>query len=183
VHHTAPVSSNSPQKRIGFQARLTAGFFFACNFIRHKKRALDAALALRQPGPYQAQAAIAALHASASTAAQTDWRQIAQLYRALLRYWPTPVVELNAAVAVGMADGYEHGLRLIDAVEARGELARSHYLYAARAGRLRRLERNAEAAAAFDQALSLVANEVERDYLKQQREALPLTATAPSRRR
>jgi RNA polymerase sigma-70 factor (ECF subfamily) len=140
--------------------------------LEEGQRTLDAALVLRAPGPYQIQAAIAALHASAAAAEQTDWRQIAQLYGALLRYWPTPVVELNAAVAVGMADGYADGLRLIDAIEARGELATSHYLHAARADLLRRLERTTEAAAAFDQALSLVSNQVERDYLKQQRDAL-----------
>lgn len=140
--------------------------------IAEGQRTLDAALALHAPGPYQVQAAIAALHAGAPDPEQTDWAQIAQLYGALLRFWPTPVVELNAAVAVGMADGYARGLELIEAVEARGELARSHYLYAARADLLRRLGRKAEAAAAFDRALALVANEVERDYLQQQRDSL-----------
>ena len=140
--------------------------------IAEGQRTLDAALALRAPGPYQIQAAIAALHAGAPDPEQTDWTQIAQLYAALLRYWPTAVVELNAAVAVGMADGYARGLELIGAVEARGELAKSHYLYAAKADLLRRLGRKAEAAAAFDRALALVANEVERDYLQQQRDSL-----------
>jgi RNA polymerase sigma-70 factor (ECF subfamily) len=142
--------------------------------IAQGQRALDEALALGAPGPYQVQAAIAALHASAPAAADTDWPQIAQLYGALLRYWPTPVVELNAAVARGMADGYAHGLALIEAIAARGELAKSHYLHAARADLLRRMGRATEAAAAFDQALALVSNEVERDFLRQQRAALPI---------
>jgi RNA polymerase sigma-70 factor (ECF subfamily) len=140
--------------------------------IEEGQRILDAALALRAPGPYQIQAAIAALHSSASQAQETDWRQIAQLYGALLRHWPTPVVELNAAVAVGMAEGLEQGLHLIDAIEARGSMAGSHYLHAAKADLLRRLARPVEAAAAFERALGLVTNEVERQYLLQQRQAL-----------
>ena len=140
--------------------------------IEEGQHTLDAALALRAPGPYQIQAAIAALHSAAAQSGYTDWPQIAQLYGALLRYWPSPVVELNAAVAVGMADGYAEGLRLVDALEARGELAKSHYLHAAKADLLRRLGRTAEAAAAFERALALVANQVERDYLQQQRDAL-----------
>jgi RNA polymerase sigma-70 factor (ECF subfamily) len=82
------------------------------------------------------------------------------------------VVELNAAVAVGMAEGLEQGLHLIDAIEARGSMAGSHYLHAAKADLLRRLARPVEAAAAFERALGLVTNEVERQYLLQQRQAL-----------
>ena len=133
---------------------------------------IDLALSLGAAGPYQIQAAIAALHASATRAADTDWPQIADLYAALLRYWPTPVVELNAAVARGMADGPAHGLALIDALDARGELARTHYLPAARADLLRRLGRNHEAVCAFEQALALVSNDVERAYLQRQRDLL-----------
>jgi RNA polymerase sigma-70 factor (ECF subfamily) len=133
---------------------------------------LDAAMALRQPGPYQIQAAIAALHTTAETASATDWRQIAALYQALLRHWPTPVVQLNAAVAVGMSEGFEKALVLLDELEAQGTLARSHYLFAARADMLRRLGRAGLAAAAYDLALGLVVNEVERDYLLQQRAGL-----------
>ena len=136
--------------------------------IAEGQAALDAALALRAPGPYQLQAAIAALHAGAARAEDTDWPQIALLYRALLDYWPTPVVELNAAVARGMAEGLELGLALIEEIEARGVLAKSHYLYAAKADLLRRLGRNAEAFDCFGQALALVSNDVERDFLLQQ---------------
>ncbi len=140
--------------------------------IKEGQHILDTALALRSPGPYQIQAAIAALHASAAHAGQTDWPQIAQLYGALLRYWPTPVVELNAAVALGMAEGLGRGVQMIEAIEARGTMAGSHYLHAAKADLLRRLGRPVDAAAAFDRALALVTNEVERQYLHQQRQAL-----------
>lgn len=140
--------------------------------IEEGQRILDAAMALRAPGPYQIQAAIAALHSGAAQAQSTDWRQIAQLYGALLRHWPTPVVELNAAVAIGMADGIERGLHLIVAIEARGDMAGSHYLHAAKADLLRRLGQPVAAAAAFARALELVTNEVERNYLNQQLQAL-----------
>lgn len=140
--------------------------------IAEGRALLDAALALRAPGPYQVQAAIAALHAGAATAEATDWRQIAALYQALLRWWPTPVVQLNAAVATGMAEGFGKALVLLDALEAQGTLATSHYLHAARADMLRRLGRAELAAAAYDRALGLVVNEVERDYLLQQRAGL-----------
>jgi RNA polymerase sigma-70 factor (ECF subfamily) len=140
--------------------------------IEEGKLLLEAAMALRAPGPYQLQAAIAALHAGAASAQETDWPQIAALYGALLRYWPTPVVELNAAVALGMADNYEAALRFIGGIEARGALAGSHYLYAAKADLLRRMGRVDEAFAAFDQAIALVANEVERDFLIRRRDSL-----------
>jgi RNA polymerase sigma-70 factor (ECF subfamily) len=94
------------------------------------------------------------------------------LYGALLRHWPTPVVELNAAVAVGMAEGFEQGLRMIESIEARGGMAGSHYLHAAKADLLRRLGQPVAAAAAFARALELVTNEVERHYLNQQLLAL-----------
>ncbi|HYD80114.1 MAG TPA: RNA polymerase sigma factor [Paucimonas sp.] len=126
---------------------------------------LDHALALRQPGPYQVQAAIAALHAKAKRAEDTDWRQIAALYDGLLRYLPTPVVELNAAVAHAMAGKIEFGLRRILEIEARGELGRSQYLHAAKADLLRRLARYAEACAAYEQALACTLNDAERSYL------------------
>ena len=106
-------------------------------------RMLDDALAMRRPGPYQTQAAIAALHSTAATAGETDWRQISALYQTLLRQTPTPVVELNLAVAQGMASGLSHALDGIARVEARGELARYHLLPAAKADVLRRLGRPA----------------------------------------
>jgi RNA polymerase sigma-70 factor (ECF subfamily) len=118
------------------------------------------------PGPYALQAAIAAVHAQAPTAAATDWREIAALYGVLARVHPTPVVELNRAVAVAMAGAVEDGLALVDALERRGALAGYHLLPATRAGLLRRLGRREEAAAAYRRALALVSNEAERRHLE-----------------
>ena len=126
---------------------------------------VDAALAARYVGPYGIQAAIAALHAKTPTAAQTDWRQIAALYALLAERAPGPVVELNHAVAVAMLDGPEHGLLLIDAIEARGELREYHLLHAARADLLRRLGRHHAAARAYATALELATLEPERRFL------------------
>jgi RNA polymerase sigma-70 factor (ECF subfamily) len=120
----------------------------------------------RPPGPYALQAAIAAVHAQAPTAAATDWRQIAALYGMLARVHPTPVVELNRAVAVAMSSGIERGLALVDALDHRGELAEYHLLPAARAELLRRLDRHAEAAESYRRALALVSNEAERRHLE-----------------
>ncbi len=120
----------------------------------------------RPPGPYALQAAIAAVHAQAPTAAGTDWRQIAALYGMLARVHPTPVVELNRAVAVAMSGGIERGLALVDALDHRGELAEYHLLPAARAELLRRLGRHAEAAESYRRALALVSNEAERRHLE-----------------
>jgi RNA polymerase sigma-70 factor (ECF subfamily) len=117
------------------------------------------------PGPYALQAAIAAVHAQAPTAAATDWRRIAALYGMLARVHPTPVVELNRAVAVALSDGLEHGLALVDALDHRGELAEYHLLPVARAELLRRLGRHAEAAESYRRALALVSNEAERRHL------------------
>ena len=133
--------------------------------IAEGTRLLDEALALRTPGPYQTQAAIAALHGSAKTATQTDWPQIAALYQALLRWTPTPVVELNAAVAVGMAADLQAALDWVVRIEQRGELSRYHLLAASKADLLRRLGRSGEAASAYRQALDLATNPAERRYL------------------
>ena len=133
---------------------------------------LDAALRRRQPGPYQVQAAIAACHAAARDASATDWVEIAALYAELVRMVPSPVVELNRAVAIGMADGPEAGLRLVDALESTGTLSGYHLLPATRADLLRRLDRRAEAAAAYESALALTTNEAERRYLERRRAAL-----------
>jgi RNA polymerase sigma-70 factor, ECF subfamily len=124
-------------------------------------RVLDRALSLRRPGPYQLQAAIAALHAQAPSADQTDWRQIALLYAELDRATGSPVIALNRAVAVAMADGYERGLELMEGLP----LDDYHLFHAARADLLRRLERHEEAAAAYRRALELTRNELERRYL------------------
>ncbi len=117
------------------------------------------------PGSYSLQAAIAAIHAQAPTAAATDWRQIAALYGVLARVHPTPVVELNRAVAVAMSLGPERGLALVDELDRRAELAEYHLLPVARAELLRRLGRHAEAAESYRRALALVSNEAERRHL------------------
>ncbi|MGO8893775.1 MAG: RNA polymerase sigma factor [Streptosporangiaceae bacterium] len=126
---------------------------------------LEAALRRRRPGPYQIQAAIAACHATAATAAQTDWAQIAALYERLVSFLPTPVAELNHAVAVGMAFGPAAGLPLVEALEATGQLAGYHLLPATRADFLRRLGRAPEAAGAYREALELARTDAERRYL------------------
>jgi RNA polymerase sigma-70 factor (ECF subfamily) len=126
---------------------------------------LDAALHHDRAGPYQLQAAIAACHARAADAADTDWAKIAQLYGRLAQLMPSPVVELNRAVAVAMADGPAAGLTLVDALEASGALAGYHLLPATRADLLRRLSRPDEAAASYREALDLAATEAERRYL------------------
>ena len=133
---------------------------------------LDGALAERRPGPYQIQAAIAALHAGAARAEDTDWRQIAALYGALLAYLPTPVVELNAAAALAMAEGPEQGLCWMDRLATREELVGYHLLPAARADLLRRAGRVEESRAAYAEALALVRNPAERAYLERRLRAL-----------
>ena len=127
---------------------------------------LDRALRMRRVGPNQLQAAIAALHDDAATAGETDWAQIAGLYAVLGRVAPSPVIELNRAVAVAMASGPEVGLRLVDAVAASGQLEEYPYLHAARADLLRRLGRLPEAADAYTRARELTANEAERAFLE-----------------
>jgi len=126
---------------------------------------LEAALRRRRAGPYQVQAAIAACHATAPDAAATDWPQIALLYGELARLAPSPVVALNRAVAVGMADGPAAGLALVDDLADDGMLAGYHLLPATRADLLRRLGRGAEAAAAYREALDLATTDPERRYL------------------
>jgi RNA polymerase sigma-70 factor (ECF subfamily) len=124
---------------------------------------IDTAVEIRRPGPYQVQAAIAALHARAPRPEDTDWPQIATLYRGLKAMWPSPVIELNRAVAVAMADGPDAGLALMDPLA--DELDRYHLFHAARADLLRRSGRTVEAEAAYRKALALVTNPVERRYL------------------
>ena len=134
--------------------------------IRDGLEQVEKALRLGRVGPYQLQAAIAALHAEAETPGKTDWRQIAALYRELERINPSPVVALNRAVAVAMGEGLETGLRQIDELGAQGELE-SYYLYhAARADLLRRMGRREEAAQAYHRSLGLTANAIERRYLR-----------------
>jgi RNA polymerase sigma-70 factor, ECF subfamily len=131
-------------------------------------RALAAALAGvgTRPGPYLLQAAIAAGHARARRADETDWRAIVGLYDALVAEVPTPVVELNRAVAVAMADGPRAGLVLMDALGAEGALDGYHLFHAARADLLRRVGRRDEAAGAYRRAVDLASNQTERTFLE-----------------
>jgi RNA polymerase sigma-70 factor (ECF subfamily) len=130
---------------------------------------LDAALRLRRPGPFQVQAAIAACHAEAAEATDTDWMQVATLYASLAEMVPSAVVELNRAVAVSMALGPADGLGIVERLADSGELRGYHLLPAARADMLRRLGRNAEAASAYQEARDLAGTEAERRYLERRR--------------
>ena len=132
-------------------------------------RVLDVAVARGRPGPYQMQAAIAALHARAVRPEETDWQQIVALYGALLRTTPGPIVELNAAAAVAMAHGPEAGLAWMERLERSGALAGYHLLPAAQADLLRRLGRSDEARAAYERALALVRHPAERRFLERRR--------------
>ena len=125
-------------------------------------RVLERASRLRSTGPYQLQAAIAAVHSRAARPDDTDWHAIAALYARLAALTPSPVVELNRAVAVAMADGPARGLELVDALEG---LDHFRFLHSTRADLLRRLARPAEAAAAYERALELTTNEAEREFL------------------
>jgi RNA polymerase sigma-70 factor (ECF subfamily) len=127
---------------------------------------VERAIASRRFGPFTLQAAIAAVHAQASEAAATDWNQIVGIYDALLEAEPSPVVELNRAVAVAMRDGPAAGVALIDAILARGELADYHLAHAARADLCRRLGQAAEARASYGRALDLARQEPERQFLQ-----------------
>jgi RNA polymerase sigma-70 factor (ECF subfamily) len=126
---------------------------------------LEAAIRIGRPGPYQLMAAIAACHATVPTATATDWAEIAALYERLAEMVPSPVVALNRAVAVAMADGPASGLRLVDQIERGGALSDYYLLPATRADLLRRLGRNDQAAAAYRRALELAPTDVERRYL------------------
>jgi len=132
----------------------------------------ECALATRRAGPYALQAAISAVHAEAPAAAATDWSQIVGLYDLLLRIEPSPVIELNRAVAVAMDEGPDAGLRLVDALLTRGELTEYRLAHAARADFCRRLGRDAEASAAYQRALSLTQLEPERRFLERRLAAL-----------
>jgi RNA polymerase sigma-70 factor (ECF subfamily) len=133
--------------------------------ITEGQQVLQDALHAGRPGPYQLQAVIASCHASAEKAADTDWQAIARVYGQLVRIAPSPVVELNRAVAVGMAQGPEAGLALLDPLAASGALAGYRLLPAARADLLRRLGRYGEAEKAYAEALGMAGTEAERRYL------------------
>ena len=134
--------------------------------IQEGTRLTESALRSGAAGAYAVQASIAALHANAKTPQETDWRQIAGLYDILLRDNPSPVIEVNRAVAVAMGRSLEEGLALLDDLEKRGELAEFHLLPVARADVLRRLGRRGEAADAYRRALTLATNDVERRFLR-----------------
>jgi len=135
---------------------------------------LERALTMGAVGKYQLQAAIAAVHCEAATAAETDWRQIVALYEELMRISSSPVVALNHAAAVAMADGFAEGLRMIEAIGASGKLDNYYLFHAARADLLRRLHRFDEAQIAYQAALSLTTNNVEQNYIRRRlRETLP----------
>jgi len=138
---------------------------------------VEHALASRRFGPYTLQAAIAAVHAEATSASATDWPQIVGLYDVLLRADPSPVIELNRAAAIAMRDGPAMGLALIDAILVRGDLVDYHLAHAARGDLLRRLGRGDDAIAAYERALELVTQETERSFiarrLKELRPTLP----------
>ena len=140
--------------------------------IEEGVRLVEKALARRTIGPYQLQAAIAALHGEAERAENTDWRQISALYGELEKISPSPVVELNRAVAVAMGEGLEKGLARMDELARSGELNGYYLRPAARADILRRLGRGAEAREAYRKALELVTNRVERDYLRRRLSAM-----------
>ncbi|MBA2277868.1 MAG: RNA polymerase sigma factor [Chloroflexia bacterium] len=134
---------------------------------------VERALASRRIGPYTLQAAIAAVHAEATDPAATDWAQIVGLYDVLARASPSPVVELNRAVAVAMRDGPAAGLEVIDAILARGDLADYHLAHSARAELCRRLGRTAHARAAYERAISLTKQDPERRFLERRLAELP----------
>ena len=137
---------------------------------------VERALGRRNFGPYQMQAAIAAVHAEARTAEETDWKQIAGLYVMLDRCQHSPVVSLNLAVAVAMSEGLEQGLAMIDSLGAGGELDSYHLYHAARADLLRRMGRNREALENYQRGLALTTNAVELRYLRRR-----IAELAPSR--
>lgn len=143
--------------------------------IAEADRLIVAALRSGPAGRFTLQAAIAALHAQAPSHGETDWPQILELYDALLRVWPSPVVALNRAVAVAAVDGPAAGLAEIEAIERDGRLAGYRYLPSAKAELLSRLGRHAEAADAFRAALELTGNAAEQEFL-----AARAAATAPA---
>ncbi|MEW5797537.1 MAG: RNA polymerase sigma factor [Bacteroidota bacterium] len=137
-------------------------------YIKEGIALVEEALASRRFGPYTIQAAIAAVHAEAKDAGATDWAEIVGLYDILLRVEPSPIIELNRAVAIAMRDGPQAGLEIIDAILKRGDLADYHLAHSARAELCRRLGKNDEARASFEKALALTQLEPERRFLEMQ---------------
>jgi RNA polymerase sigma-70 factor, ECF subfamily len=151
--------------------------------IAEGRALVGAAMALRRPGPYQIQAAIAALHDEAPSWEATDWPQIVELYRALVALEPSPVVELNLGAAVAMADGPALGLAVIDVAGADDSLADYLYFHSARADLLRRLERWSEAAAAYRRAADLTSNRAERAFLERRLADVERSVAGPAEAR
>jgi len=139
-------------------------------------RLVERALGRRNVGPYQLQAAIAAVHAEAATAGETDWKQIAALYAILSASQTSPIVSLNHAVAIAMSESLERGLALIDGLGSSGELDSYHLYHAARADLLRRMGRNREARESYHRGLALTTNAVEVRYLRRRISELDLLA-------
>lgn len=137
------------------------------DLIREGIAFVEGALSSKRIGPYTLQATIAAVHAEASSAEQTDWAQIVALYDVLLRVEPSPIIQLNRAVAVAMRDGPATGLELVDALLTRDELAQYHLAHAARADFCRRLGRNADARVSYQRALAFAKQEPEQRFLRQ----------------
>ena len=142
-------------------------------YIKEGVALVEQALSSRQVGPYTLQAAIASVHAQAPNAAATDWGRIVGLYDLLMRVEPSPVIELNRAVAVAMRDGSQAGLELIDAIFSRGDLVDYHLAHSARADLCRRLGKTEEARASYERALSLTQLEPERRFLERRLAELP----------
>jgi RNA polymerase sigma-70 factor (ECF subfamily) len=136
------------------------------NEIEEGLQVLERTLRLQRVGIYQLQAAIAAVHSEAETAAETDWPQIVALYKELMQVNSSPIVALNHAAAVAMSDGLELGLKLVDEAGASGKLDHYFLFHAARADLLRRLNRLEEARTAYTRALSLTTNRVEQHYIR-----------------
>ena len=134
--------------------------------IREGVGIMERLLLMKRPGPYQIQAAISALHAQAARPEDTDWPQIAALYHELMKITPSPVVELNRAVALAMADGPLKGLKLLDQPILKQQLSDYYLFHAARADLLRRVGRMSDAGDAYTLALNLCQNERERAFLK-----------------
>lgn len=134
--------------------------------IREGMTFVEQGLRIGRPGPYQVQAAIAALHAEAQSPDKTDWHEIAALYSTLDQMIPSPVVALNRAVAVAMSQGIEQGLNLMEPLGATGELDQYYLFHSARADLFRRMGRSAESAKAYRRALDLSENQSERAYLQ-----------------
>jgi RNA polymerase sigma-70 factor, ECF subfamily len=134
--------------------------------IAEGKALIQRSLVSRRFGAYTIQAAISAVHADAPTAAETDWPQIVSLYDVLMQSTPSPIVELNRAVAVALRDGPQSGLALVDAILDRGDLADYHLAHAARADLCRRLNRTPDARTSYERALSLAHQEPERRFLR-----------------